>query len=271
MRQVLALARTELGMDIAFVSEVTDGHEVLRAFDGAGEPFAMAEGVAMPLEDTYCQRVLDGVIGNVVQDAKHDERVRHLPGTRMIGAYIGVPLRVSARLYMLCCLAGEARPSLDEADVRFLLGLRETAARGLATAPPETRFSPLVRPRLPEPPPDPAASLMTLLRHVPVGVAFFDPDLRLVQANDRWADSAGLGQWPVGDGRVAPVPPAAVRDRLKRVLETGEPELDCPMQEKRTTADGSSTTTIAQRVSLFAIWDDAHRVVGVCAIAEGLS
>jgi len=35
-----------------------------------------------------------------------------------------VPLKgAAARRYVLCCLAGEARPDLTDADVRFLRGL----------------------------------------------------------------------------------------------------------------------------------------------------
>ena len=33
-----------------------------------------------------------------------------------------------AQLYVLCCLAREARPDLGEADVRFLTGLTESLA-----------------------------------------------------------------------------------------------------------------------------------------------
>jgi len=87
------------------------------------------EGDSFPLDETYCERLLDGRIGSIVSDAQHDARVADIEATHAvgIGAYIGVPLRVDdVRLYVLCCVAREARPGLADADVRFLKGLGET-------------------------------------------------------------------------------------------------------------------------------------------------
>jgi hypothetical protein len=40
---------------------------------------------------------------------------------------MGTPIRLSdARLYLLCCLAREARPRLGERDVRVLEGFRRS-------------------------------------------------------------------------------------------------------------------------------------------------
>ena len=44
-----------------------------------------------------------------------------------IGAYLGVPIRLEdMRLYVLCCLDRERRPSLGEKEVRLLSGLAES-------------------------------------------------------------------------------------------------------------------------------------------------
>lgn len=274
MRQVLALARGELDMDIAFVSEVSDGQEAVRAHDGDAEPFGIFDGLGTLLEDTYCQRLLDGVIGNVVHDARRDERVRHLPATRVIGAYIGVPLRVSAQIYMLCCLAREARPGLGESDVRFLLGLRETIAGGLAATPPGVRFSPVIRPRPPDPPPDPAPDpavlLETVLRHSPVGVALLDRQLRYLHVNDRWAEARGIGAGRGSsdvDGGVPPAFPPATLDRLQSVLQTGQPVLDWTVEEWAAAGREDLSAPGPWAVSFYPVRDDAQQVVGVCAIA----
>ena len=77
----------------------------------------------MPIEDTYCHRLLTGRLSNVVPDAQANMQVRDLAITRAarVGAYIGVPLTgLDARLYVLCCLAHERRPQLGERDVLFL-------------------------------------------------------------------------------------------------------------------------------------------------------
>jgi GAF domain-containing protein len=126
---VLALACEELEMDAAMVSEVRAAHEVVLWAAGNGRIAGAAAGTSAPLENTICRRLLDGTIENIVPDVGANPLLRDLPSVRdgPIGAYIGVALTVeAARWYVLCCLACEARPSLGEADVRFLRGLVES-------------------------------------------------------------------------------------------------------------------------------------------------
>jgi GAF domain-containing protein len=114
-------------MDVAVLGEVCDGREEVR-FVAGDESFGLAPGVSMPIEDTYCQRLLTGRLSNVVPDALADDQLRDLQGTRAarVGAYLGVPLtRLDARLYVLCCLAHEQRPQLGKRDVLFVRGLGE--------------------------------------------------------------------------------------------------------------------------------------------------
>jgi GAF domain-containing protein len=128
VERVLALARRELQMDVAMLSEVRDGREVVLWAVGNGIP-AVAAGASAPLRDTICQRLLDGTISSLVHDAANDPRLRDLPAVQGagVGAYIGVPLTgAAARRYVLCCLASEARPDLSERDVSFLRGLVES-------------------------------------------------------------------------------------------------------------------------------------------------
>ena len=129
VERVLAVARRELKMDVALLSEVRDGREVVLWAVGNGRMPEVTAGVAAPLRDTICQRLLDGTLDSIVHDARADPRVRDLPVVRdsSLRAYVGVPLTGSAaRRYVLCCLAREARPDLGEGDVRFLRGLVES-------------------------------------------------------------------------------------------------------------------------------------------------
>jgi hypothetical protein len=127
--RVLCRARRELHMDAALLTEIVDGREVVLAAIGNGRIPGLVAGAAAPLEDTICKRLLNGTIESVVRDAVGDARTRDLPAVRLtgLGAYIGVALAgAAARRYVLCCLAGEARPDLTDADVRFLQGLVAT-------------------------------------------------------------------------------------------------------------------------------------------------
>jgi GAF domain-containing protein len=129
VERVLAVARRELGMDVAMLSEVRDGREVVLWAVGNERFPAFVPGATAPLRETICQRLLDGTVDSVVHDTANDPRVRDLAAVRStgLGAYIGVPLTGSAaRRYVLCCLASEARPDLSDHDVRFLRGLVES-------------------------------------------------------------------------------------------------------------------------------------------------
>ncbi len=125
VRAELAMLCRELDMDSALVSEITGGREVVRWAAGEGD----YASVSAALEETICGRLLDGRIGPVVSDTTAEPSLNTLEAVRdgTIGAYLGVPFTTAdARLYVLCCLAREARPDLGERDVHFLRGLAES-------------------------------------------------------------------------------------------------------------------------------------------------
>jgi GAF domain-containing protein len=128
-------------MDAALLTEVAEGREIVLASIGNGRLPGLVSGAAAPLQDTICRRLLDGTIEGIVHDAVGDERTRDLAFVRLTGlaAYIGVPLTgAAARQYVLCCLAGEARPDLTDADVRFLHGLVGTLRPAIDAPPAST-------------------------------------------------------------------------------------------------------------------------------------
>ena len=124
VERVLASAREQLGMEVAFVSEFAEGEMFFRALEGDAESFGFGEGASSPLEETFCRRVIEGRIPNVVPDADEDEEVRDLGMTRAsnIGSYVGVPLRFSdGRIYgTVCCMSHSPEPELRERDVGFV-------------------------------------------------------------------------------------------------------------------------------------------------------
>src|SRR3954454_9150989 len=116
----LAMLCRELDMDSALVSEIAAGREVVRWAAGEGDYSSVS---------TICRRLLDGRIGPLVPDVAAEPSLRMLKGVRdgTIAASVAVPFSTAdARLYVLCCLAQEARPDLGESDVRFVRGLAES-------------------------------------------------------------------------------------------------------------------------------------------------
>jgi EAL domain-containing protein (putative c-di-GMP-specific phosphodiesterase class I) len=131
IERILSLARAALDMDLALVATF-DGDYVIAAVAGDPEWFDLEIGKRVPIEETYCQRVLQGELPAVISDAASDTRTADLPMTREagIGAYVGVPIRLwDGTLYgTLCCLSRAAEPTLNGRDTRFLRVLAEIVA-----------------------------------------------------------------------------------------------------------------------------------------------
>ena len=131
IEDMLREVREALQMDVAFVSEFSGDQLVFRAVEGDAESFGWQEGTSFPIDDSYCKRVLDGRLPQVVPDAKNEDATKDLRVTSEadIGSYCAVPLLLSdGRLYgTLCCVSHEPDPWLRERD----LGVMQRTARWL--------------------------------------------------------------------------------------------------------------------------------------------
>jgi PAS domain S-box-containing protein len=127
----LQSVREVLGMDVAYVSEVVGDEMVFREVDGDAESFGIRSGQSMPLRQTYCQRMLDGRLPNLIPDTRADDRAASLPMTQVagVGAFATVPLTLSdGRVYGTLCAAGHERTSLDFRGLQFLKVLARVVA-----------------------------------------------------------------------------------------------------------------------------------------------
>jgi diguanylate cyclase (GGDEF)-like protein len=116
--------REALYMDVAFVSEFSEDQLVFRALEGDAESFGWREGESFPIDESYCKRVLDGRIPQVVPDAKREDATKDLRVTSEadMGSYCAVPLVLSdGRLYgTLCCVSHAPDPWLRKRDLTLM-------------------------------------------------------------------------------------------------------------------------------------------------------
>ena len=133
--RALAAAMEELGMEVAFVSEFAEQRMVFRKLAGDAKSFGWQEGESVPLDDTFCQLLIEGRLPSLIPDANADERVKHLDvtGKAGIGSYVGVPIKFSdGHIYgTLCALSHSPDPSLKERDVQFVRVLAQLVAEQL--------------------------------------------------------------------------------------------------------------------------------------------
>lgn len=135
VERVLAAAKEELGMEIAFVSEFAEQRMIFRKLVGEAESFGWQEGESISLDDTFCQLLMEGRLPSVIPDANGNELVRPLNVTDQarIGSYVGVPIKFSdGYLYgTFCALSHSPDPSLNERDVQFMRVLARLVAEHL--------------------------------------------------------------------------------------------------------------------------------------------
>jgi GAF domain-containing protein len=128
----LRSARELLGMQIAWVAEFSDGNQVFRSIEGDGESFGFSEGMEIPLDGSYCQRMVLGTIPNIVPDSSSEPEVRDLEVTASarIASYVGVPIElVDGTVYgTLCCASHRPNGELSDQDVDFLRGISRRVA-----------------------------------------------------------------------------------------------------------------------------------------------
>jgi hypothetical protein len=132
--RVLVAARDHLDMDVSYCSRFTDTEQVVLRVQGDAGSFGLAAGATIPLADTYCQRVADGRLPNLIADTGIDARFTDLAPA--LGSYVGVPVTFSdGRLYgTLCCASHRPAPWLGERDTAFMRVLGRMLAHELERA-----------------------------------------------------------------------------------------------------------------------------------------
>src|SRR4028118_636402 len=124
IEDMLRDVREAFRMDVAFVSKFDGDELVFKKLEGDAESFGWQEGQSFPLDESYCKRVLDGRIPDVVPDARREDATKDLRVTSEadMGSYCAVALVLSdGRLYgTLCCVSHEPDPWLRERDLKLM-------------------------------------------------------------------------------------------------------------------------------------------------------
>ncbi|MBS7779937.1 GAF domain-containing protein [Acidovorax sp. CCYZU-2555] len=117
VREVLNLIRTKLSMDVAFVSEITDGRRIFKAVDSAtGFTPQLEAGMSGPVEESWCQRVVEGRLPEVMRDAAPYVTAGQAPDPGFpIGTHLSTPVRLAdGSVYgTLCCFSRGVKEKTD--------------------------------------------------------------------------------------------------------------------------------------------------------------
>ncbi|MGE0496814.1 MAG: GAF domain-containing protein [Ramlibacter sp.] len=130
--EVLRLLREHMQMDVVFVSEFTNGRRVFRHVDSAPGQAVIEAGQSDPLEQSWCQRVVDGRLPQLIHDATFLPAGAAPASPLRIGAHLSTPvvLRDGSVYGTLCCFSFTGNPDLSQRDLKKLqYTARLTAAK----------------------------------------------------------------------------------------------------------------------------------------------
>lgn len=131
--EVLRLVLEHLQMDVVFVSEFSEGRRVFRRVEAARpEARVISVGQSSPLEESFCQRVIDGRVPRMVHNVADLPNFDELPPTDFtIGAHMSTPIVLDdGRVYgTLCCFSFAPNEQLVQRDLKKLEVSAQLAAK----------------------------------------------------------------------------------------------------------------------------------------------
>jgi GAF domain-containing protein len=130
IEQALAAARERLGMDAAYITTIDSQNQTIESVVSGADTFQAFEGRVIPLEETYCVRMLRGEMPGAVPDTRAEPAVRDLAATGIIGAYAGAPVKLPDGSVhgTICCVSAEPMPGLGAEELRFMQVLADMVA-----------------------------------------------------------------------------------------------------------------------------------------------
>lgn len=132
LQQALRAVREHLGLEVAFVSEIVDGRRRFIRVDAAGAQAPIRVGDSNPVDEGYCQRVIDGRLPQLIRDARRIPEALKIPATAAlpIGAHLSVPIRMKdGSVYgTFCCFSTVPDETLTDRDLGMMRVFADFAA-----------------------------------------------------------------------------------------------------------------------------------------------
>ncbi|WP_228024215.1 EAL domain-containing protein [Synechocystis salina] len=129
----LRAIRSHLRMEVAFISEFAFGKRYFRYVDAISENPPIRVGDSNPLEESYCQQIVNGSLPEVIPDAWLIPAAMDFPVTKAlpVRAHISVPIRFSSgQIYgTFCCFSSKPNYSLDKRDLLMMRTFADFASR----------------------------------------------------------------------------------------------------------------------------------------------
>ena len=122
--RLLETVRTNLGMEVGFISKFADGHRAFLYVSSDNWQLAPEPGSSDPLEESTCIRVVRQGAPNLIPNAQTHPSVSDLPVVGELGikslASVPIPFGRDQVFGTLCCYSSNETKELDERDIGFM-------------------------------------------------------------------------------------------------------------------------------------------------------
>lgn len=122
--RMMSVIRNHLDMETAFISEFTEGQRVFRYVDSGLVESPIAVGGSEPLSESYCQRIIDGRLPEIIHDAFELPAALELEATTAVPVrgHLSVAITLSdGTLYgTFCFFSSRAHHGLNERDLALI-------------------------------------------------------------------------------------------------------------------------------------------------------
>lgn len=121
--EALGLLRRHLSMDVAFVSQLKGSRRTYRVVEKRKDGMRVEVGHSDPIEESWCQYVVEGRMPGFVKDAQAEVDAGRVPALDMrVGTFMSTPIKlVNGDVYgTLCCFSGDVVDGVSELDLRRL-------------------------------------------------------------------------------------------------------------------------------------------------------
>jgi GAF domain-containing protein len=139
LSKLLEAVQQHFGMDVVFVSEFVAGRRVFRHVCADEADISLISvGSSDPLEESYCQRVVDGRLPAVIPEAAALPEAAGLAVTAAlrIGSYLSAPVLLQGgKVYgTLCCFSHAPKADLNDTHGRTLDSVAKVVAAAIERA-----------------------------------------------------------------------------------------------------------------------------------------
>jgi EAL domain-containing protein (putative c-di-GMP-specific phosphodiesterase class I) len=132
LNKLLSIVRKHLGMDVAFIAKFVNEERVIKVVDVKNQMPSINVGDSDPMDDTYCEKIVDKKLPNIINNTKENDITSKLPITDKlsIGSYIGVQIILSTgEIYgTFCCYKHLPDDTLNQRDICFLNAIADIAS-----------------------------------------------------------------------------------------------------------------------------------------------